>query len=237
MGTVLQLSLGSIYAWSFFQKPLVEGYHWSNSQVAWTFSLAIGFLGVAAAIGGVSLPRYGPRKLAIIGSFLHGLGYLLAALALQWKLLALLWIGFGMIGGVGLVLCLLAARFLFHVPMVGSLALLLLMAMLYMLVAVAIGLLIFKVTRNQFIASQVALLASFLPAMMLSGFLFDLRNVPRVVYVIGQLLPATHFMEVLRTLFLAGNIGPLVLKNGLLLLGYVVLLLAITRRITRKSLD
>ncbi len=141
------------------------------------------------------------------------------------------------IGLVGLVLCLLAARFLFHVPMVGSLALLLLMAMLYMLVAVAIGLLISSVTRNQFIASQVALLASFLPAMMLSGFLFDLRNVPRVVYVIGQLLPATHFMEVLRTLFLAGNIGPLVLKNGLLLLGYVLLLLAITRRITRKSLD
>ena len=87
------------------------------------------------------------------------------------------------------------------------------------------------------VPGQVALLASFLPAMMLSGFLFDLRNVPRVVYVIGQLLPATHFMEVLRTLFLAGNIGPLVLKNGLLLLGYVLLLLAITRRITRKSLD
>ena len=62
MGTLLQLCLGSVYAWSYFQKPLVEGYGWSNTQVAWTFSLAIGFLGLAAAVGGVCLPRYGPRR-------------------------------------------------------------------------------------------------------------------------------------------------------------------------------
>jgi MFS transporter, OFA family, oxalate/formate antiporter len=102
MGTVLQLCLGSVYAWSYFQTPLVEGYHWTNAQVAWTFSLAIGFLGLAAAGGGVCLPRFGPRKLAVTGSLLYGLGYFLAALALRWKSLALLWAGFGVIGGVGL---------------------------------------------------------------------------------------------------------------------------------------
>ena len=52
-GTLLQLCLGAVYAWSYFQKPLVTGYGWSNTQVAWAFSLAIGFLGVAAAVGGV----------------------------------------------------------------------------------------------------------------------------------------------------------------------------------------
>ena len=56
MGTLLQLCLGSVYAWSYFQKPLTEGYGWSNAQVAWTFSLAIGFLGLAAAAGGVACP-------------------------------------------------------------------------------------------------------------------------------------------------------------------------------------
>jgi MFS transporter, OFA family, oxalate/formate antiporter len=75
MGTVLQLCLGSVYAWSYFQKPLVEGYHWSHTQVAWTFSLAIGFLGLAAAVGGNCLSRYGPRKLAVIGSLLYGAGF------------------------------------------------------------------------------------------------------------------------------------------------------------------
>jgi len=102
MGTLLQLCLGSVYAWSYFQKPLVEAYGWSNTQVAWTFSFAIGFLGVAAAVGGVLLPKFGPRKLAVTGSLLYGLGYLLAALALQWKSLPLLWLGYGVVGGIGL---------------------------------------------------------------------------------------------------------------------------------------
>jgi OFA family oxalate/formate antiporter-like MFS transporter len=102
MGTLLQLCLGSVYAWSYFQKPLVENYGWRNTQVAWTFSLAIGFLGVSAAIGGVLLPRFGPRKLAVTGSLLHGGAYLLAALALYWKSLGLLWLGYGVIGGIGL---------------------------------------------------------------------------------------------------------------------------------------
>ena len=102
MGTLLQLCLGSVYAWSYFQKPLVDGYGWRNTQVAWTFSFAIGFLGVAAAVGGVLLPKFGPRKLAVTGSILYGVGYLLAALALRMKSLPLLWLGFGAIGGIGL---------------------------------------------------------------------------------------------------------------------------------------
>ncbi|MFA6564459.1 MAG: MFS transporter [Verrucomicrobiia bacterium] len=102
LGTLLQLCLGSVYAWSYFQKPLVEGYGWLNTQVAWTFSLAIGFLGLAAAVGGVLLPKLGPRKLAVTGALLYGAGYLLAALALHLKMLALLWIGYGVIGGIGL---------------------------------------------------------------------------------------------------------------------------------------
>jgi OFA family oxalate/formate antiporter-like MFS transporter len=102
MGTLLQLCLGSVYAWSYFQKPLVDAYGWRNTQVAWTFSLAIGFLGVAAAVGGVCLPKFGPRKLAVAGSLLYGAGYLLAALALRWKSLPLLWLGYGVVGGSGL---------------------------------------------------------------------------------------------------------------------------------------
>ncbi|HTZ20200.1 MAG TPA: MFS transporter, partial [Opitutaceae bacterium] len=102
MGTLLQLCLGSVYAWSYFQKPLTEGYGWSNAQVAWTFSLAIGFLGLAAAAGGVALPRFGPRTLAVTGSLLFGAGHLLAALALHLHSLPLLWLGDGVIGGIGL---------------------------------------------------------------------------------------------------------------------------------------
>ena len=102
MGTLLQLCLGSVYAWSYFQKPLVDTYGWSNTQVAWTFSFAIGFLGISAALGGFLLPKFGPRKLAVTGSLLFSASYLLASLALHLKSLPLLWAGYGMVGGIGL---------------------------------------------------------------------------------------------------------------------------------------
>jgi OFA family oxalate/formate antiporter-like MFS transporter len=101
-GTALQLCLGTVYAWSYFQKPLVEAYGWSNAQVAWTFSLAICCLGIAAAWGGLQLPRLGPRRLAMIGGVLFGAGHLVAALALRWKCLPLLYLGYGVLGGFGL---------------------------------------------------------------------------------------------------------------------------------------
>lgn len=141
------------------------------------------------------------------------------------------------IGLLGLAMCVFTARFLFHVPMYGSLWILVLSSMLYMLVSLGIGLLISALTKNQFLASQVALLASFLPAMMLTGFIFDLRNVPQAVYIIGQMVPATYFMELVKSLFLAGNYWPMIIKNCSILAVYAVALLGLARFVTRKRLD
>lgn len=141
------------------------------------------------------------------------------------------------VGMVGLTLCLLAARYLFAVPMQGSLVLVIAVSMLYLVVALGLGLVISAATKSQFLASQYALLASFLPALMLSGFLFDLRSVPPVIRAIGQLLPATYYIELLKTLFLAGNVWPLILKNTAVLTIYALVLLGIARATTRKKLD
>lgn len=141
------------------------------------------------------------------------------------------------VGMLGLALCLLAARFLFAVPMYGSLLVVVFSSMLYLIVAVSLGLVISSVTRNQFLASQIALIATFMPSMMLSGFLFDLRNVPTAVRVIGHVLPATYFMDLIKTLFLAGDVWPLIWRNCTILLCYAVGLLLVARAVTRKSLD
>lgn len=101
-GTLLQLCLGTVYAWSYFQNPICDAYGWSNTQVTWVFSLAICFLGLAAAWGGLNLPRFGPRRLAVAGAVLFGLGYLVGAAALYLKSLPLLYLGYGFIGGTGL---------------------------------------------------------------------------------------------------------------------------------------
>ena len=102
MGTVLQITLGTIYAWSFFQKPLMEYAGWNNQQVAWILSLAICFLGLSAAAGGVLLPKFGPRKLAVAGALLYALGWVIGGFALGSKNLVLLYLGLGVIGGIGL---------------------------------------------------------------------------------------------------------------------------------------
>ncbi|HNV81883.1 MAG: OFA family MFS transporter [Tenuifilaceae bacterium] len=102
MGTVLQLSLGTVYTWSFFQKPIMAAYGWNNVQVMWIFSIAICFLGLSAAVGGMILPKYGPKKLATTGALLYGIGYLISAYAMTISNLPLFYIGFGVIGGIGL---------------------------------------------------------------------------------------------------------------------------------------
>ena len=140
------------------------------------------------------------------------------------------------VGMIGFAMCLVAARFLFDVPFMGSLALLILSSVLYMFVALGVGLLISSATKNQFIASQVALLTSFLPALMLSGFLFDLNNVPPFVRFVGELLPATHFLDLIKTLMLAGNVWSIVLKDSAILVAYAVVLLGAARLVTRKRI-
>jgi ABC-2 type transport system permease protein len=141
------------------------------------------------------------------------------------------------VGMTGLALCLLAARFLFHVPMQGSLLLVIAVSMLYLLVALGLGLVISAVTKSQFLASQFALVLSFMPALMLSGFLFDLRSVPAPIRVVGHLLPATYYIELLKTLFLAGNVWPLIARNSAVLALYALALLGFARFATKKKLD
>lgn len=141
------------------------------------------------------------------------------------------------VGLFGLTLCLLAARFLFEVPIRGSLLLILLASMLYLLVALGIGLLISSAVKNQFLASQIALIVSFMPALMLSGFIFDLRSVPGVVRAISGILPATYYVEVLQTLFLAGNVWSLIAKDFAVLALSAVVLLALAKSKTRKELQ
>lgn len=141
------------------------------------------------------------------------------------------------IGGIDLIMCLLLARYLFHVPMRGSLPIIIISSLLYLIVSLAMGLYISATLRNQFAASQMAMLLSFMPAMMLSGFVFDLRNVPLVIQGISQILPATHFMGLIKTLFMAGNYWPDIVRDCAILALYAIVLIALCRRSLKKKLD
>jgi ABC-2 type transport system permease protein len=139
-------------------------------------------------------------------------------------------------GIIGLALCILASKFLFHVPLRGSVWVLAGVSMLYLLVALGTGLLISAAVKSQFVASQVTLLVTFMPAFMLSGFLFDLRSMPVLVRLITYALPARYYVTLLQTVFLAGDIWSVVLPNAAVLAGMAAVLLLLTRGVTRKKL-
>ena len=140
------------------------------------------------------------------------------------------------VGMLGFAMCVAAARLLFGVPIEGSLAVLTAVSVLYLVVALCMGLFISSAVKSQFLASQVALLTSFLPAVLLSGFLFDLRNVSLPIRVIGEAFPATHFMALVKTLFLAGDVVGEIVRDGAILVAYALVFFTAARAVTRKRL-
>ncbi|WP_120495877.1 OFA family MFS transporter [Kiloniella sp. EL199] len=106
----IHLCIGSVYAWSIFNAPLVKEYgvvtgaadDWSLSSVVWIFSTAIVFLGLAAAIGGKWLERVGPRAVGVLAACCWGGGFLIGGLGISTHQLWLIYLGYGAIGGVGL---------------------------------------------------------------------------------------------------------------------------------------
>lgn len=138
---------------------------------------------------------------------------------------------------IGFALCVVASQILFDVPIHGSLWVILLSTVIYLFAALGVGLMISSITKNQFIASQMALLLSMMPTMMLSGFLFDLRSVPLFVRVVGYALPPTYYMQLLKTLFLAGNNWQMIIKNCTILTLYAIFFLTMAYRVTRKRVS
>ncbi|MCY4564162.1 MAG: OFA family MFS transporter [Gammaproteobacteria bacterium] len=100
--TTLQVCLGTVYAWSYFQTLLVRQLGWTFTETAWAFSITIFSLGMSAAWAGAALPKMGPRRLALMGSLMFSGGYLIAGLALQIDSLMLFYLGYGVIGGAGI---------------------------------------------------------------------------------------------------------------------------------------
>jgi len=139
------------------------------------------------------------------------------------------------IGVFDLILSLLVGRFVFHVPFRGDWLLLLSLAMLFLVVALSLGMLISIAGKSQFVASQFAMVATLLPAFLLSGFVFPIENMPGLLQVITHVIPARYFVTVLRGIYLKG-VGLAVLWSEALFLALfgAAFLLAAMRKFKKK---
>lgn len=141
------------------------------------------------------------------------------------------------LGTGGMLLSVAMALTLFDVPLRGSLMVLFATAFLFLLVALGMGLLISIIARSQFVAGQAAIIATFLPAFILSGFIFDINSMPEPIQWLTYAVAARYFVAILQTVFLAGDTWSVILPNALALAAMAALFIGLSLRRSRKRLD
>jgi ABC-2 type transport system permease protein len=135
------------------------------------------------------------------------------------------------IGLTDTLLAVLMGQFLFHIPLRGSIPLLFAVASIFLAGVLSMGILISVATKNQLLASQLAMVLTFLPAFLLSGLMIPIHNMPVPIQAITHIVPARYFVALMRGIYLKG-VGLEVLSGEVLLLsifGVIMVTLAIAR--------
>jgi ABC-2 type transport system permease protein len=139
--------------------------------------------------------------------------------------------------GLGSMLfCTVVAISVFQTPFCGTFLSLFLFSSLFLFTCLGIGLLVSTLSKSQFVAAQFSLVLAFLPAVQLSGFIFEISSMPPIIQGLTYLFPARYFVQGLQSIFLAGDVVPILLSNGLVLVGFSVFLFLLNARLTHKRL-
>ena len=133
--------------------------------------------------------------------------------------------------------CTFLSVIVFGVPFRGSLIVYFITSSLFLFVSIGMGCLISTLTRNQFLASVAAAMFGFLPAVILSGGLFEISSMPHIIQVATNIIPATHFVPIIKNLFMAGNIWPIIFGESLNLLIFGLLMFALLYKVTKERLE
>jgi ABC-2 type transport system permease protein len=183
-------------------RIVLEPRMWYNEQVESRWFLLPGSLAIIMALVGTLL-----TALVVAREWERGTMEALMATPIKihelvlGKIIPYYFLGMG-----SMLLCAAITVFVFHVPFRGTLLALLIVSSIFLFSALGMGLFISTVARNQFVASQAATVAAFLPSLMLSGFIFEISSMPTLIQAITYILPARYFVSSLKTLFLVGDV-------------------------------
>ena len=140
------------------------------------------------------------------------------------------------IGMFDMLLAVVLGQFMFHVPLRGNVALLFGIASIFLVGVLTMGMLLSIVTKSQLMSSQLAMMATFLPSFVLSGFIFAIVNMPRPIQWITYLVPARYFIAVLKGIYLKGVGLEILAGDTLLLLFFAALMVFLARWTFKKKL-
>jgi len=216
-------------------RPAVELEHrvWFNAALVSRDYLVPGLIAVIMTLIGALL-----TALVVAREWERGTleALLVSAIRVPEFLLSKL-IPYFVLGMGGMLMTVGMAVWVFEVPLRGSFWVLLVASALFMCAALGMGLLISILARSQFVAGQIAIIVTFLPAFILSGFIFDIRSMPAVIQVITHIVPARYFVSLLQTVFLAGDVWHVIIPDMLALAGMAAVFLSLVRRRFSKRLE
>lgn len=162
---------------------------------------------------------------------------LLASPVTRFELLASKLLPYYVLGIVSMSICVCVAVFLMGVPFRGSVFMLWVIGSLFLGSALGLGLLLSTATRSQFNAALAALNAAFLPALILSGFIYEIRSMPLVIRGVTYIVPARYFVRAIQTLFQAGTVWEVLLPSILFLVAASIVFIGLTALKTRRRLE
>lgn len=142
-----------------------------------------------------------------------------------------------LLGMCAMILCVFLTVVLFQVPFRGSYFILFISTSIFLLAALGIGLVVSSTTRNQFVASQIAIIIGFLPAFMLSGFIFEISSMPWIIQMMTYIFPPRYFVTILQSSFLSGTTWALILPSLLIMSLIASLFLGISALKMVKRID
>lgn len=140
------------------------------------------------------------------------------------------------IGMLDVLIAVLMGEFVFEVPLRGNVALLFSMAAIFLAGALSLGMLISIVTKSQLLASQLAMVVTFLPAFLLSGFMYDIGNMPNAIQAITHVVPARYFVSLLKGIYLKGIGLELLMLEAALLAGFGLVVLLAANVLFKKQM-
>lgn len=217
------------------EVPLIttEPRYWYNEQLESRFFLLSGSLAIIMTLIGSLLTalvvarEWERGTMEALMSTTVGIDELVLAKVIPYFVL----------GMISMAICVFLSVFFYGLPLRGSIVMLGLVSALFLFCSLGLGLMISTITKNQVFAYQITIIVAFLPAYILSGFLFEIDSMPEWIRLLTYVIPAKYFVQSLQTLFLVGNVWDLILLDMIPIAVLGVIFFVITGFKTVKRLD
>lgn len=211
----------------------VQSRYWYNEQLESRFFLLSGSLAIIMTLIGALLTalvvarEWERGTMEALMSTTVGIGELVIGKVVPYFAL----------GMISMTICVALSMVCYDLPLRGSYLVLTLVSALFLFCSLGLGLMISTLTKNQVFAYQVTLIVAFLPAYILSGFLFEIHSMPKWIQMLTYVIPAKYFVQSLQCLFLVGNVWSLILYDMIPIVGIGIIFFIITATKTVKRLD